>query len=372
MSRICRLQVFFMIAICDICGVSYAVYVSFLAGDCALYVRSLSYLRQLKSNGEPLLIRFDNLGNGTGEVIPSFNVSAEPGTSVHVFIKATGPDGASPWFDMGTWVASGTVDGGYSASAGSQQCDWGQVDTDTVVLKKDFDSVELKITFHSRIVELQLRPLLAAISVNRSGATSKSYDFTVPVDDVNLAVPLRSQRESAEGEGWCSPTSCGMVLDYWAKVLHTPSLSVPTPVIAANVYDKVWQGTGNWSFNMAYIGSLPGIAAVAARLPSLNVIEMLLRQGIPPIVSVSYDLLKGAHRDNDPGHLMVVTGFNERGDVLLNDPYYNPCDPESGRMEVPVNLFDIAWQRSKRLVYIIAPCELFSAALCLHGEGDNA
>jgi hypothetical protein len=345
---------------------------SFLAGDCALYARSLSNLRQMKSNAEPLVLRFDNLGTGTGEVIPAFNVSAEPGTSVHLYIKATGPDGASPWFDMGTWVASGTIEGGSSASAGSQQCDWGQVDTDIVVLKKDFDSVELKITFHSRIVELHVRPLLAAVSVNRSGATSKSYDFTLPVDDVNLAVPLRSQLEWAEGKGWCSPTSCGMVLDYWAQVLHTPSLSVPTPVIAANVYDKVWQGTGNWSFNMAYIGSLPGMAAVATRLPSINVLEMLLRQGIPPVVSVSYDLLKGEHRDKDPGHLMVVTGFNVRGDIMLNDPYYNPGDPEGGRMEVPVILFDIAWQRSKRLVYIIAPRELFSAALGLHGEGDNA
>ena len=59
------------------------------------------------------------------------------------------------------------------------------------------------------------------------------------------------------------------------------------------------------------------------------------RTGIPPIVSVSYDLLKGREKDNDPGHLMVCDGFTATGDIVLNDPAYHPDKGERCRRVFP-------------------------------------
>jgi hypothetical protein len=130
---------------------------------------------------------------------------------------------------------------------------------------------------------------------------------------------------------------------------------MPVPEVAHACFDRVYNGTGNWPFNTAFAGSLPGLRAYVTRLSDIRQLEDWVAAGIPPIVSVSYDLLKGKAKDEDPGHLMVCNGFTETGDIVLNDPAHHPERGEVARRVFPRDNFLKGWARSRNTVYLLYP-----------------
>ncbi len=344
---------------------------SFRSDRCAYYLFNPGTTLDAASTEHEYVIPFNlNRKYSAAEVIPSFNFAGAKGVSVTAYLQAVGTTAKSPWFNMGTWIS----DGGITVSS-SAECDngkWGHVETDTAVLTEDFSTLTLKLVAKS--LAREPHPVLkqAGLSVYCTGAMVCQSVHVQPDSVARIQVPLRSQLEWKGGHGWCSPTSCGMVLDYWATILGNDGLSVPTPVIASRVYDALWGGTGNWTFNMAYIGSLPQMSAVALRIQSVRSLQSLLAKQVPPIVSLSYATLKREQRASDPGHLMVVTGITENGEVMLNDPYFSPGDEDGGKVVAPLSVFDEAWKRSKRLIYLIVPQDSLLSALddCL--GADNA
>ncbi len=311
-------------------------------------------------------------GCTAAEVIPSFNFGTEASLAADVAIQASGPSGNSPWFDLGRWLSTRDAVNGCSSSSECDNGNWGHVETDIAVVTQEFTKLTLKIVAKSQLPAHHPVLKQAGLSVYCNSTDTRKHPCVLTGGNVKLQVPLRSQLEYADGRGWCSPTSCGMVLDYWATKLDMPALGVPTPTIAEHVCDALWNGTGNWAFNMAYIGNMPNMAAAAVRVQCTCALQRLLALQIPPVVSVSYDTLTGVTRSIDPGHLMVVTGVNEDGTVMLNDPYFDPTDPAKGRVAVSLATFDQAWQRSKRLVYIIAPQGLLIPALTAGLKDCNA
>ena len=59
-----------------------------------------------------------------------------------------------------------------------------------------------------------------------------------------------------------------------------------------------WPGTGNWPFNTAFAGQLRGMRGFVKRLEQVFELEELVRAGVPPILSVSFDLLNEVQIDN--------------------------------------------------------------------------
>jgi hypothetical protein len=132
-----------------------------------------------------------------------------------------------------------------------------------------------------------------------------------------LNVPEHSQYvdEVPEQRGWCTPASVAMLVGTWGI---TPSVAE----VAAGVFDGAYNGTGNWTFAVAYAGTC-GLAGAAAYLRDLVNVERFIATGIPVAVSVSWDrpeALPGAPLDRSEGHILVVRGFDARGDVIVNDP----------------------------------------------------
>ncbi len=131
------------------------------------------------------------------------------------------------------------------------------------------------------------------------------------------------------GEAWCSPTSVSMVLGYYDALPKEKDYSwVPeghtAPWVdhgARMTYDHGYDGTGNWSFNVAYAARLVGRADVS-RLPDLRAVERLVADGVPVIISIAFGAgeLSGAPISSSNGHLLVVVGFTADGDVVVNDP----------------------------------------------------
>ena len=127
------------------------------------------------------------------------------------------------------------------------------------------------------------------------------------------------------------------------------------PAIAAGVFDPNWPGTGNWSFNTAFAGQLRGMRGFVTRLEHLSELEALVKAGVPPILSVSFDLLNGAASHRGSGHLVTCIGFDARGDVVLNDPWAFGSKDGAVRRTVSRLTLTKAWARSRNTVYLIYP-----------------
>ena len=87
-----------------------------------------------------------------------------------------------------------------------------------------------------------------------------------------------------------------------------------------HTFDWHYSGAGNWPFNIGYAGSF-GLEGEVVQLRSLTEAEQFIKPGIPLVVSVSFkknELDNAGYGTN--GHLMVIRGFTQSGDVIVNDP----------------------------------------------------
>jgi hypothetical protein len=179
-----------------------------------------------------------------------------------------------------------------------------------------------------------------------------------------LAVPEKSQMAYENGEVLCSPTTVSMLLGYWAAVQHRPQWDKDVPEIQAGIFDRIWGGTGNWVFNTAYAGALPGMRAYVTRLTDLSEVEDLVEGGVPVGLSLCYDRL----RDRGPGpsgHLVVCAGFTPEGRVIINDPGTGKNVQKVFSRES----VERAWSYSKYAVYLIYP-ESVKLPPSLYGTWD--
>jgi hypothetical protein len=121
-------------------------------------------------------------------------------------------------------------------------------------------------------------------------------------------------------------------------------------------FDHAYHGAGNWSFNTAY-AALYGAEAFVTRLRDVAEAEEYVAAGIPLVASVAFekdDLPTAGYRTS--GHLLVIVGFDEHGDVIVNDPASHrvPSNDEV-RTVYPRAAFERVWLRSRGLVYVIHP-----------------
>jgi peptidase C39-like protein len=159
-----------------------------------------------------------------------------------------------------------------------------------------------------------------------------------------LDVPTRSQYVKEGERGWCSAASLSMVNAY-----HGIDVSVEETARA--IFDRAYNGTGNWSFNVAFSGSL-GLRGVVAHLRNLDHAHRLIERNIPLVLSYSWSdgELPGAPLERSDGHLVVLCGFSSTGDCAVNDP----AAPHV-RCVYPRAAIERIWQRNNGVAYVIAP-----------------
>ena len=296
--------------------------------------------------------------------IASWNVSTAAGGWIAVQMRTRVGTRWTRWYDMGHWSA--TLDGGHRHSIAHQSDEDGAVDTDTLNLKRPANALQLRAQLHpasnGRLPRLELLAvatnLSAPAAVNSSATSSNTRDAAWGID---LDVPELTQRLGSEGgayggggDSWCSPASIAMVMNYWARRLHRPEWMTDVEAAAKGTYDPVYDGCGNWPFNVAF-ASERGLRGWIQRFTALSDIERLIARGIPVIASirVAPHELDGSPYEKTDGHLLVVRGFTSSGDVVCNDPY---GEPGAIRRVYRRDQFDHVWQRgSHGAVYVIAP-----------------
>jgi hypothetical protein len=148
-----------------------------------------------------------------------------------------------------------------------------------------------------------------------------------------------------------------MVLGYWARVTSDPSVDIAVPDAASATWDPVYDGTGNWPFNTA-LAATRGMVAYVHRFPSLVVVERWIAAGVPIVASIAWDRgqLDDVPVPSTDGHLLVVIGFDDHGDVVVNDPAGHPERGIAVRRRYRRDQFERLWlATSGGTVYVIHP-----------------
>jgi hypothetical protein len=307
-----------------------------------------------------------------------------PGSSwVGIGIRGrTTPDATwSQWFVLARWAA--TDDEIHPTSVPGQSADGIAVETDELLLEPDrsWESYQIRAILF-RLAGTDARPRLTRLGVMTSAVPRGRKAELPPTsaqllpDSIELDVPAYSQQLHRDrypaydggGQSWCSPTSVAMVLDYWDRLPppHEYAWVEPqqydrfVPYLARACYDHAYGGAGNWAFNTAYAATRDLVAFVT-RLRSLAEAEAFLAAGIPLIMSLAFDKdeLTGAGYDTK-GHLMVLIGFTESGDPIVNDPASHRIESDAAvRTIYRRDEVETLWLRSSGgVVYVIHPPEL--------------
>lgn len=290
------------------------------------------------------------------ELVLSWNAEAPSGTWLEFEARALSGQHATRYYALGVWSEDDAD--GHRESVNSQADADGEVKTDTLVLRQAFDRVQLRVTLHATENGLRPRLKFLGLSLLDTRAAGKPRRPRRSSWGRVIEVPQRSQVPFGERRGWCSPTATSMVLAHWAKQLQRPALELSVPEVARGVFDKNWPGTGNWPFNTAFAGKFPGLRACVARLNDVTDLEGLVQAGIPPVVSISYDALKGKPDAGGSGHLIVCVGFTKTGDIVVNDPWARLDRGESVRKIFPRENLIAAWKASHNTAYLICPEKL--------------
>lgn len=285
------------------------------------------------------------------EIIVSWNVEAPAGTGLKVEARACSNERWTKWYALGRWSKDGKDFPRESVKG--QKDDDGDVSTDTLVLKAHAQRFQVRVTLQGDAA----KPNLKYIGV--SLADSKEKLEPLPPNKAawgkDLPVPQRQQSGYPGADGWCSPTSVTMMLAFWSETLKRPELNLPVPEVAHAIYDRVFNGTGNWPFNTAFAGEFPGLRAYVTRFSDARELEDWIAAGLPVIVSVASGLISGDPTHIGPGHLMVCVGFAENGDIVLNDPAARLDKGQSGRKVFKRADFLTAWKASHYTVYLVYP-----------------
>ncbi len=283
------------------------------------------------------------------ELVVSWNVAA--GVSLKMEARGIYPDHATEFRTLGFWTAN---PGRHlrKSVAGQQDVD-GTVKTDTLVMSRRGGKVQLRLTMGGTgngTNRLKFVGLCFSDGRFATGNKPNKAAWGRVLD-----VPERRQGEYPGGGGWCSPVSLSMVLAYWGQKLQRPELDCPVPEVANDVFDAAYRGTGNWSFNVAYAGGIPGMRAYVARLNDLSEVEDWIAAGVPVVLSTSSYLARDPSTGPDNGHLIVCAGFTETGDVVANDPGVSVKRGERARRVFARDKVIAAWKKSRNTAYLVYP-----------------
>jgi hypothetical protein len=300
--------------------------------------------------GEEKVFGVDGIKPATpfNEAIVSWNVSPTAGAHVTIEARAKGEGYETKWYSLGEWELD---DATKRISVEDQKDANGNVLTDTLRLTKPANTLDVRLRLR-RTAE-GTTPVLKLVTVSTADTTQSTPSVSVanPAWGKLVDVPQRAQGNYPNGGVLCSPTSVSMMLWHYSNELKRPEMNKDVPEVEASVWDKVYDGAGNWPFNAAYAGSFPGMTAYVTRFRGIQDLERWIDAGLPVVCSVSLDILKGNENPRPSGHLVVLVGFEKNGDPIFNDPAHR----DQVRRTYKRENFEKAWMRSNRAVYIVHP-----------------
>jgi uncharacterized protein YvpB len=287
--------------------------------------------------------------------VPSWIAETPPGSWIEVQLRARVAGRWTAFYRLARWDDQAA--GGARQSFPTQRDSDGQVDTDTLSLVGQADAMQPRVLLHpAEGAQPELRVLRVALYAPQELAQQATV--FAPRE---LPVPLRSQMAYPHGRRICSPTSVAMVLAYWhartgaARLAAFADHAAVSRLVAPCVYDPIYDGYGNWGFNTAYAAA-QGVDAYLTCFSSLAQIEPWIAAGVPVVISVAWKAgeLANAPIASSAGHLLIVMGFDEAGQVIVADPRAE--SEVQVRRSYEAAQLEMAWQQnSSGMVYLIHP-----------------
>jgi cell wall-associated NlpC family hydrolase len=278
--------------------------------------------------------------DGFDDVVGSFAADVPAGGEIELSVKVRVGAEWTDWYSLG----ARRVDG--FASAPKVDDAHAVLDVDELKLKRKAAAVRYRLKFRGSTILLRS----VALALSDADAPAAPPAASTGPWTRELAAAPRSQHDAQEKyrNDVCSPTSLAMVLEFWGRKKETEE-------VALAVRDRTSELFGNWAANADYAAA-QGLDARVARFESLADLEREIADGRPVVVSVTFSdgELPGAPIKRTHGHLMVVAGFTQDGDVIALDPAAH----ESGQVRrvYARAAFHKVWRVNKRgLAYAIGP-----------------
>lgn len=309
---------------------------------------SLPNLPEFPKPGEGKVYEWTEIEPGApwDELVLSWNVKNGAGTTIKFEAQVVRGESRTGWYTLATWSPD---DPTVRRSVEGQSDSEGQVLTDTLQLRRPGGTLRLR-AYMTRLAEAPAAKLsLVTVSFALREFSGETEPYR-PAWGKVLEVFPRSQMSYPNGNILCSPTSVSMLLRFWADSLRRTDLDRDVPDVQAGAIDAGDPKQGNWSFSMAYAGSLEPLTAYVSRFRGVSDLERWIAAGIPVACSVDYTLLQGKTGPKS-GHLVVLIGFTNEGEPVFNDPGWS----REVRQIYRRGDFERAWAASNRTVYLVYP-----------------
>ncbi|MEM8873064.1 MAG: C39 family peptidase [Planctomycetota bacterium] len=243
------------------------------------------------------------------ELLPSWNASCPPNTGIRVYAR-TWDDytkRVSPWLDYGYW-------GRVPLPEHGERFEHGAVAVDILELDRPAIAAQVRVDFFGFDVEGP-GPTLETLHFASRGPADRNEPPDRPTSPINLDVPFIAQRTAGDRIGGeiCSPTSVTMVAAF-----HGIEPTLVENALA--IYDVEHNLFGNWNRAVQRAAEL-GLAGHLERFSQWAQVEPHLHAGRPIVASINFEpgQCQSFVMDETDGHLIVVRGITEGGNIIVND-----------------------------------------------------
>lgn len=251
------------------------------------------------------------------ELLASWNVEVPTGAGIWFDVRV-GRKADDSWTD---WLRVGAWGGGQPNWEATRSTGDAGVDVDYFKSATAYDLAQYRIVAwkgDSRGGDVKVARVDLTFSTRDGLAPADKARIEIPESSwkLGLAVPFRSQKSVAAdlAPRVCSPTATAMVLEYHGVKRGTEE-------IAKRVFDAEHDLYGNWTRTIQGAYTF-GVSGYLTRYADWGAVERAIAVGQPLVISIAAKPgeLTGAPYAETAGHLIVVTGFDEHGDVLVHDP----------------------------------------------------
>ncbi len=289
------------------------------------------------------------------ELILTWNASEPDSLSVLEFDLELSAD-KETWYQFHYQTWGPLIESKWGSSGVSEHKGVGKVNTDCLNLETPmrFVKVHVRALGDPGARDIELRRL--AFSFSSKNSTWDDYQThrwkgNANFEYVKLAVPYFTQRNLPEdiSGSTCSPTSVGMVLNYYGK-------DIDPEQFAHLAYDPRGKIFGNWPHNMAAAYACGMAKTWVESHSSFDEISNEVRAGKPVIISIAYGFDELPHspiHEAPDGHLICVVGFNGPDTVICNDPAGHNID--DGIISYPRHELEKVWIGHGGIAYHLWP-----------------
>lgn len=258
--------------------------------------------------------------NAFTEFLPSFNVltPTDTGATLEFRFKSAATGQWSDFLYLGQVGRTQHKPTRLAAVPG-----FAEVEIDLVTFTAPASAFQARVRLESYNFDKSVSPTLRQLSAVSSlmvpeaavpQPATQPATLTPPV--IDIPVPFRGAMPLPEvlRSECCSPLSASMVMAHLG-------IDKPVEENSLAIYDREHDLFGNWGRAISYAGSL-GLNARLTRFRSWDKVYPVIAAGQPLVITIRFK--EGEFPSNilpsTNGHLIVLRGFDENGNAIVNDP----------------------------------------------------